>query len=219
MSKINPIMKYNLLLRILIVGTTFLIGSCSNAETALEPINCATRYDELVSEIKSNANRQNLESPYSEELIGTVAELLPLCPNNTGLRILMANIQTSLGKNITALVYATEALHLEPDNAEATHTKGMILSLEGKTDESLTLLEKSLELAPGNLNFQINYCSTLESVGHYKEAIAICSQAIKSERVPPVVFFIRGRSYDAMGQKDKARIDYDKAKALGFVRQ
>lgn len=128
----------------------------------------------------------------------------------------MANTQVSLGKNLTALAYANEAIEIDKNNADAIYTKGMILALEGEIAEAIRLLERSIELAPDNVYFMVGYCSTLESAALYKEAIAICSSVLERQDAPPVVFYIRGRAYEAMGQEANAQQDYEKARQLGF---
>jgi tetratricopeptide (TPR) repeat protein len=190
-----------------------LTGSCSSVSS---DINCDNEYEVIIQKYNIKS-RPPVEQPnYYNNLATDISKALLTCPKHIGLKVLMANTQVSLGKNITALAYVSEALEIDENNAEALHTKGMIMSMEGQTDESLYLLKRSLKLEPDNVNYHVNYCSTLESIGEYQQAIDACSRAIDLGHVPAVVFYIRGRSYEATGNQKHAMTDYNQAKALGF---
>ena len=209
-------MKKSLIFKILLTNALILAGSCSVASPVKRSVDCNQAYNEIVNQIKNKSGKPKAVNPYNNDLAVSISKLLPACPKHVGLRVLMADVQVSLGKNITALGYITEALHIDPDNADAIHVKGILLSLEGKVEESLTLLKRSLDLEPDNIDFLVNYCSTLESFAQYEETIEACSKAAQFDNAPPVVFYIRGRDYEATGYKKNAQQDYDKARELGF---
>ena len=209
-------MKRNLLSRVFLVGAAPQACSCSSADRGVTLVDCGASYNDLVAELQGDSHGSN-ESPYYKAgLLERAERLLEQCPDHVGLKVLMANFQVSQGKNVAAMGYVTEALQIDPDNAQAIHTKGMIMSLVGKAEESLQLIRRSVELEPENVTFLINFCSTLELFGRYEEAIEVCSSVVKVDNPPPAAFYIRGRAYDATGQKENAQQDYDKAKQLGF---
>lgn len=209
-------MKKYLKFKIMATSVLVFTCSCSVANSINQSDDCIQEYNKIVTIIKNNSTKPKSVNPYNSDLEARLSQLLPACPKHAGLKVIMANVQISLGKNIVAQKYVNEALSLEPNYAEAIHVKGVLLSLEGKVEDSLRNLKRSLDLEPDNIDFLVNYCSTLESFGRYENAIKICSQAVQSAYVPPAVFYIRGRAYEGIGQKAKAQLDYDKARELGF---
>jgi Flp pilus assembly protein TadD len=204
----NPIQRYVLVCLLLL-----LIG-CSESITQDSSEICENGYSKIVAEFKDNS----LSHERRENLIARLSELTSNCPKHVGLKILMADAQVSIGNNISALAYITSALEIEPTNAEALHVKGSILFMEGQNEEAITLLKRSVVLDPANVEFLTNLCSTWESTENYAAAVESCSKAIQltNEAPPPVLYYMRGRAYEALGNIRESENDYRKAKELGF---
>jgi Flp pilus assembly protein TadD len=177
-------------------------------------VSCDSEYAKIASAFTD----RSLSREQRESLIARLSGLINDCPKHAGLKILMADAQVSIGNNVSALAYATEALGMEPRNADAMHVKGSILFMEGQTDAAVALLKKSIELEPTNIEFQTNMCSTWETLGKYNKAVESCSTAIRlaKDSPPPVLYYLRGRAYEALGDIENSGSDYRKAKALGF---
>lgn len=203
-------MKKYFIYKILPVCLILFTGSCTGENSTGNSINCVQEYKKITQQIESKSKTNNLNAE------NTASSLLSSCAKHTGLRITLADINIAKGDNPAALKYIDDALKIEPNNHKAIHVKGVILSLLGKVDLSLEMLKKSLDLEPNNIDYLVNYCSTLESFTRYEDAIKICSRATQHNKVPPVVYFLRGRSYEAIGKNKDAQRDYDKAKKLGF---
>jgi Tfp pilus assembly protein PilF len=209
-------MKKGQLVTILLPAIIMLEGSCTGDSSNEGIVDCEQEYIQIVHKIENRCTDPRNSVTVLADLETNLSNVLQACPNHSGLRVLMADIQVSSGKNVSALGYIRQALEIDPDNAEAIHVKGVILSLEGDVDESLALMEHSLDMEPNNIDFLVNYCSTLESFSRYEEAIRVCSRALTKENAPAVVFYIRGRAYEGIGQKGNARLDFERARERGF---
>ncbi len=73
-----------------------------------------------------------------------------LNPNNPRLKLVMANVSISLGKNSDAKDYANQALTLKPDYIDALITLSQIAKNEGDTAGAVSYAQKALSFAPGN---------------------------------------------------------------------
>lgn len=206
-------MKYKLVtFFILIIITHPSMGSMDNS------IDCNEEY-KMVNQFLSQQSVKNYNFAEYQSIDKKLNAVMPFCKKHAALNRSMAQVKISLGKNMEALAYADVANSVEPNNPEGIHLKGMIYSLIGNKDKSLELLKKSLTLEPNNIDFLVNYCSTLEMFSMYTEAVNACSKATEYNEIPPVVYYIRGRAHEALGDKKKANSDYIKAKELGFTIQ
>jgi len=198
---------------IVIVCLLFLIGSCSEATAPDRPVVCDNQYSSIVAEYRDAA----LSQERREHLITKLSGLISDCSEHVGLNILMADVQVSIGNNVSALAYVTNALEIDPSSAEALHVKGSILLMEGQNEEGMALMKKSIELVPTNVEYLTNICSSWEAQGNYDEAVESCSKAIRlAEEPPSVLYYLRGRAHEGLGNIENSDNDYRKAKELGF---
>jgi len=205
--------------KILITCLIVFSEACSAENFIDNTINCDQEYAEISKQLDDNSKKIDNIIKVNNDIEIVISKLLPSCIAHSGLKVLIADIKISQGKNSEALNFIDKALQIDPKNARAIHTKGFILSLLGKSDMSLDMMKKALKLEPDNIDYLVNYCSTLELFLKFKDAIKICSRAAKHIKAPSVVYYIRARSYESLGQKKKAQDDYDMAKRLGFSLQ
>lgn len=188
------------------------VTACTTQDSGvISSDSCDTKYSSITKEIRNHANSGKPGTPYTKQLERKVSRSISKCPKHAGLRVIMANIQAAHGKNIQALSHISLALEFKPTNAQAMNVKGMILSMNGQADKALELVKRSLKLAPENPAFHFNYCSLLESYQKYEEAIEACSNAIVHQDDPAPVYYIRARSFEALGMQRKADADYSRA--------
>ena len=147
------------------------------------------------------------------KILGIAEQNKEKCPNHVGVQVLLAYLHMAVGENLRALAYASNAVRLAPNDPEALHVNGLVLSVEGDSEESLRLLKRSVDLDRNNLTFLVNYCSTLELFAKYKKAVEVCSRAIDMPNSPPIVLYIRHRAYAALGHKADAQRDLEKYKS------
>ena len=196
----------------------FLLATVSNISTA--GMDNSFDCNEEQKQVKQFINKQsgkNYNPAGYESVNQKLIKIMPYCKEHVELNVSMAQIQMSLGKNIEAAKYINDALAIDPNHPDATHIKGVLYSLVGDREKSLELIKKSLILDPDNIDYLVNYCSTFEMFSMYKDAVNACSKASEHKKAPSAVYYIRGRAYEALGEKEKANLDYVKAKELGFT--
>ena len=100
------------------------------------------------------------------------------------IQILERALQCQIARNLPmAEALYRQVLERQPRNVEALHHLGMIL--HGKTDaanksEGIKLVEKSLKLLPGNLNFIINLSTLYIATEDWANASRLCKTVISS---------------------------------------
>lgn len=201
---------------VLLCSSFFAVTSaCSRAGDDEATEICKETYGSVLSEFKGGA----LTDARLIGLIDALGQAMSDCPTHAGLRTLMADAQLSAGRNELALRYAEEALAIDPDDAAALHVAGSILFTQGRVQEALPLLQKSIELEPLNIEYRINMCSTLESIAEYDSALTHCSAAIELGRSTPspIPYYLRSRINSALGNREDALKDLDTARSLGFA--
>ena len=101
--------------------------------------------------------------------------------------------------------YAERALEIDPDNADAHITSGLVLLMEGRHDEAVADARKAVRLAPGSADVaQLAGFIVLPS-GYAEEAIALCEKAMTlSPNFPSVYLGTLGDAYRQAGRTDEA---------------
>ncbi len=101
--------------------------------------------------------------------------------------------------------YAEKALELDPSNADAHITSGMVLLMEGRHDEAVADARRAVQLAPGSADVaQLAGFIVLPS-GYAEEAIALCEKSISlSPNYPSVYLGTLGDAYRQAGRTDEA---------------
>jgi adenylate cyclase len=101
--------------------------------------------------------------------------------------------------------YAERALELDPGNADAHITSGMVLLMEGRHDEAVADARRAVQLAPGSADVaQLAGFIVLPS-GYAEEAVALCEKAMTlSPDRPSVYLGTLGDAYRQAGRTDDA---------------
>ena len=106
--------------------------------------------------------------------------------------------ETALGR---ATAYADRALELDPNNADAHTTSGVVLMLKRRFDEALAHARKAVQLAPGSADAAIFACLVLASSALLEEAVVQGERAmILSPHHPPYYLGILGNAYRLSGR-------------------
>jgi tetratricopeptide (TPR) repeat protein len=115
--------------------------------------------------------------------------------------------------NFGAMVQSLrKAIELDPDNADALNYLGYSFADRNMNlDESLSLINRALEIRPGN-GFIIDSLGWVYfRKGEYKEAIERLIRAVDITQDDPVILEHLGDAYNAAGQPDKAIELWEKA--------
>ena len=117
--------------------------------------------------------------------------------------------------------YAERALELDPANADAHITSGLVLLMDGRHDEAVAQVRKAVQLAPGSADVaQLAGFVVLPS-GYAEEAVALCERAMTlSPNYPSVLLGILGDAYRQAGRTNEAIATFEAyhARNPGFGR-
>ena len=88
---------------------------------------------------------------------------------------------------------------------------------KGDMSETIVSATVSLSIEPGQVQPYIDRALAYKQKGLFDKAIADCNKAMVNDPSNAIAVYTRGVVYQAMGQKQNARIDYAKACVMGFV--
>ena len=140
---------------------------------------------------------------------------LTLDPNSSVLHAMLANLRVAdarMGwwdKREDAIsigaAHVRQALALDPCNADAHASSGMLLNLQRRFDEAEHAVRRALELAPGSADVAAYAAVVLTSAGAYAEAIAAIEKALRLSPTPPANYLgIQGNAYRLAGKFPEA---------------
>jgi adenylate cyclase len=110
--------------------------------------------------------------------------------------------ETALGK---ARGYASRALQLDPENADANTTSSLVLLMEGRYDEAVLHARRAVQVAPGSADAAAFACFVLAFSGHPKEAVAHGERAMSLSPDHPAYYLgILGNAYRLSGRIEEA---------------
>ncbi len=124
--------------------------------------------------------------------------------------------ETAMGK---ARRYAERALELDPDNADARITAGMVLLMEGRHDEAVTEARQAVQLAPGSADVAQLAGFILIAAGYPEDAALLVEKAMAlSPNYPSLYLGTLGDAYRQAGRTDDAIAAFEAyhARSPGF---
>lgn len=78
-----------------------------------------------------------------------------------------------------AEVLYKQILRADPNHPDALHFLGLIAQQVGKTDAAVWFMKRSLEIAPQNTVYHVNYAIVLEKLGRHEEALGLSRRAVE----------------------------------------
>ena len=201
----------------------FLVASCAELSGDTAHVDCQQEYAQLHE--RHMAILSGYEASPSEAQVSLanleldISSVLNDCSNDPLLNSLMAHVETTLGENEKALVYAKRSVAINPDIWETNEVLGHVLTLQGDYKHGLAYLEKASRLAPENIYLRSNLCSNYEMAKQYQKAVGVCTEVIESgdPKVTGPALYVRARAYEALGESEKAKLDFKKSKEEGFT--
>ena len=88
---------------------------------------------------------------------------------------------------------------------------------KGDMGETIVSATVSLSIEPGQVHPYIDRALAYKQKGLFDKALTDCNKAILNDPDSSISVYTRGVVYQAMGQAQKARTDYEKACAMGFA--
>ena len=96
-------------------------------------------------------------------------------------------------------------LEVAPDHPDALHYKGLLAHQEGRGDDAITLIEKSLALVPDQADWHSNYAIVLQSHGRFDDAILYYQRRYRSTRSTPTLTAISACCCASPGGRKKPK--------------
>lgn len=107
-----------------------------------------------------------------------------------------------------ALAVCTRMIELEPEHIMAHYNRGSMYSNMGLLDKAIADFDRTIELMPSYASSYNNRGLVYEKQGQYEHAIADYSKTIEMEE-SPIAYFNRANCYFTIGEKEKAKTDYE----------
>jgi tetratricopeptide (TPR) repeat protein len=108
------------------------------------------------------------------------------------------------------------ALQIEPLDPDFYAKRGFFLSRRGRYDEALTDFRKGGELVPTDGGFPFGEGEVYGTIGQHEKAVERYTEAIRRDAGVTSYYRERGSAYNSIGKFKEAKVDYDKALALGY---
>ena len=107
------------------------------------------------------------------------------------------------------------AIELDINYADAYNGRAWSYCKIGKFEEALVDIDRALKLKPNEANYFDTRADAYIGLKRYDDALADLNTAVK---LSPEgwLFYRRGEIYQLMGDDAKAKVDFDKAKQLGY---
>lgn len=126
----------------------------------------------------------------------------------------LAYVQYALDDFAAAERAARRALELAPVSVEATHLLAGACFSQGKHEEALALLKRTLLLSPGYPGIEVNLADVYFAMGRYRDAAASLRGAIGKSSGDAGLYERLGAAHRAAGEFNEARAAYATAFAL-----
>ena len=153
------------------------------------------------------------------EAISFFNEALKLNPNNESAYNVRGWSRRNLKELYNAISDFKKAIELEPDNANHYDGLGCVYNDLGEHRKAVSVLSNALQLDPNNQYVLEKLGAAYMCLKQYKQAISYCDKSIQinpNDSNYPWAYVTRGKCYEALGEHDKARADFAKARQLGW---
>lgn len=177
------------------------------------------KYDRLVHHGATDPNDESFDGEMSplEMAEFYLPMVLEVCAKHRGLNALLVETRVALGKNREALAAIRNVLEWAPQDAELLRLAAQLHGMLGEYQPSLEMIARAQAAAPNDRALLSDQCALLNVGKHFQDAIAFCGKLIESKPSDlALLLFIRGKSYEALGDVAKAKADLEQAKGLGF---
>lgn len=105
----------------------------------------------------------------------------------------------------------TQALTIEPDDAETRNHYGSSLALVGRFEEAVGQIGRAIELDPLSLRFQFNLATVFHQSGRYDDAIDQCRKTLSLDRRYLHANDLMGDAYEQNGDLRRALLHWQRA--------
>jgi tetratricopeptide (TPR) repeat protein len=146
-----------------------------------------------------------------KEALDKYTKAIVLEPNNTDLKLKVAEIYELLGQEEKAGSYYKDILQVSSFNAEANYKLGMMYVRTGDINEASKALKRAIASNPMFSPFWLDLAGLEITKGNYDLALAYLKPVIYSNDSNPYYYYYLGLIKKAQGDYDGARQHFDKA--------
>ncbi len=156
-----------------------------------------------------------------DKAIDQFQETIRLQPDYAFAHYNLGNALRMIGQTNAAISQFQEAIRLKPDDAYALNSVGSLWAERNENlEQARAMLEKAVQLDPGNATFLGNMGWVLLKLNHPGEALDYLLKAVENSRKPDATLYDRlGDVYAALHQHDKAAEAWRKSLAVEPNRQ
>ena len=162
--------------------------------------------------------RETGERSWADKARTATLEALRLDPSEPWVRYSLAVIYRETGHPREAVDELRRAIALQPANDEAHCLLGQSLAQLGEVEEGLAHIRHALTLRPGYWGNHQALGVVLYGAGRHQDALRAFQRVTELQPDTAWGYQMLGTTYHALGQRDLARVNYEKAIALGHAR-
>ncbi len=163
-------------------------------------INLANVYGSLVPLVVSNSY---------ESAVGAYDRALVLAPNNPSIPLGRASLEMVNKNNANARKYINQALAIKADYTDAIFLLAQIETNEGNLSEAIKQAERAAQVSPNDPTVFFRLGLLRYNNSDYSGAVGAFEQAVILDRNYLNARFFLGRSYQKVGRKDDALVQFD----------
>jgi protein O-GlcNAc transferase len=113
------------------------------------------------------------------------------------------------GRLAQAEIVYREILKQHPDDALALHYLGALRASLGQFNEARSLIARSLEIQPSNIQFFENYAAILYQAGDHESALQICDKGLHLNSASVALLYISAIVHYKLKQFDESLSQFD----------
>jgi len=140
-----------------------------------------------------------------------ITELIPAVAPQHLIFIQQGWEQVEKGNYEQAIRYFTEAIDLNPKDAESYYSRGTAYSHKGQYDQAISDYTKVLEINPRDAKAYFKRGIAYYKKSQYDQVISDFSKALEINPMDAEAYYNRGITYCRKGQQDQAISDFKKA--------
>jgi Flp pilus assembly protein TadD len=141
-------------------------------------------------------------------------EVVKLEPSNSAAVAALGRLHLLENQDALAVEYLERALKLSPQDAESTYQLGVLYDRNGRPDEGKQMLRRAIELRSNyaDPHYQLGRIAHREK--RYQDALRHLQAAAKILPDHEAIRFLLGRTYQALGRTDAAKVEFAEVRRL-----
>lgn len=148
--------------------------------------------------------------------IAEYTKLIEITPDNPINYYNRAVGYRGIGEYESAINDYSKAIELKPDLYEAYYNRSILLYDVGKTDEAIIDIVKVIEMNPEVANAHFFYGFIAFETQDYGKALNCFNKAIELDPTYKKAYQYRAKTFNKLGEKEKAHMDQEKLKDLNI---